>query len=52
MKGDNGESLADLRVCLEENKVLKFEFQYWDIDECCRVATSLDPVMTSRIRNS
>jgi hypothetical protein len=42
MKGEDGESLADLRVRLEEKKVLKFDFQYWDLDECYRVATSLE----------
>ena len=41
MKGEDVESLADLRVRLEEKKVLKFEFQYWDLDKCCRVATNL-----------
>ena len=41
-EGEDGESLADLRVRLEENKVLKFDFQCWDPDECCRVATSLE----------
>jgi hypothetical protein len=42
MKGEDGEYLADLRVHLEEKKVLNFEFQYWDPGECCRVATSLE----------
>ena len=42
MKGEDGESLADLRVRLEEMKVLEFKFQYWDADECCKVATSLE----------
>ena len=41
MKGEDGESLADLRVRLEENDVLKFEFQYQDPDERCRVTTNL-----------
>lgn len=38
MKADVGESLADLRVRLEDKKVLNFPFQYWDPQECCRVA--------------
>lgn len=33
MKAEDDESLADLRVRLEEKEVLKFEFQYWDVDE-------------------
>ena len=36
-EGGDGESLVDLRVRLKENKVLKFEFQCWDLDECCRL---------------
>ena len=24
--------------------VLKFEFQYWDPDECCRVTTNFEPL--------
>lgn len=42
MKAEEGESLADLRVRLEEKKVLKFEYQYWDPEELCRVAISLE----------
>jgi hypothetical protein len=37
MKGEDGESLADLTMHLEEKKFLKFEFQYWDPYECCIV---------------
>ena len=42
MKREDGESLADLIVRLEEKKVLKFDFQYCDPSECCRVATNLE----------
>lgn len=42
MKAEDGELLADLRVRLEEKKVLKFDYQYWDPDECCRVAVPLE----------
>ena len=41
MKGEDEESLANLKMRLEEKKVLKFEFQYWDPNEGCRVATIL-----------
>ena len=42
MKGEGRESLIDLKARLEEKKVLKFEFQYWDPYGCCGVATSLE----------
>jgi len=42
VKAKDGESLADLQVHLEQKKVLKFNFQYWDRDECCRVAVPLE----------
>ena len=42
MKGEDEESLADLRVHLEEKIFLQFKFQYWDPNECCRLATSLE----------
>ena len=29
MKGEDGESLVDLSVRLEDKSVSKFEFQYW-----------------------
>ena len=41
-KGEDGESLVDLRVRLEKLKVLKFEFQYWDRKQFFRVATGLE----------
>ena len=42
MNGKDGESLADLRVRLEECKFWKFIFQYWDPDECYRVTTNIE----------
>lgn len=42
MKDEEGEFLADLRVWVEEKKVLPFEFQYWNPEEYCRVAVSLE----------
>ena len=42
MKGEAGESLADLRLRLEEKKVLNFIFQYWDPQEDCRVVVALE----------
>ena len=42
IKKEDGESLADLKACLEGKKALKFEFQYWDPYENCRVTTGLE----------
>ena len=42
VKGEDRESLAELRMCLEDQKILKFEFQFWDRDECCRVAINFE----------
>lgn len=42
MKGEFGESLADLKLHLKDKKVLNFWFQYWDPEECCRVAIALE----------
>lgn len=41
MKVDARESFVDLRVWLEE-KVLSFLYQYWNVEECCIVAVSLE----------
>ena len=41
LKGEDGESLANLRVSLEGNKDLKLEFQYKDPNECYKVATNI-----------
>jgi len=42
MKGEDNESLSDLKFWLEEKKVLNFWFQYWDPQECCRVIVVLE----------
>lgn len=42
MKSDNGETLAALRVRLEEKKVFNFPYQYWHPQGSCRVAVALE----------
>ena len=42
MKSDDGETLAELRVQLEEKKILNFPFQYWDPQGCCRMVVTLE----------
>lgn len=42
MKAEVGESLADRRLRFEEKQVLNFRFQFWDVQESCRVAVALE----------
>ena len=41
MTEEDGESFSNLSVCLEI-KYLKFELQYWNLYECCRVIANLE----------
>ena len=42
IKGEAGESLADLRLHFEEKQVLHFPFQFRDVEDSYRVAVALE----------